>query len=378
MRKVFFRWIHGECILCVLYYGLRIRTLCHRITAIDMKRLRYISRAGQGLTKESIQEIARISAKKNKEKGLTGFLVHFTGLFFQILEGEDTIVDKLYFEKILKDPRHYDILCLGVEKIDKKSQFQDWSMKFIDIDDQTEIIPSVLKEVLLTLFTSQNILSQYTQPSVLNILKAGIDPTTITSNKENRIIMFADIANFTRLTELFPPKNVIRMVNQFIEFCTQRVVEQGGEINKIMGDNIMAYFDHTKSDHAVQAGLNILNDLEAYRTHQSNDPIIQYLYTGIGLAKGWVIEGNIGSELKKDYTLMGSAVNLASRIEGMTRSLQRPMIFSKEMAEELQSFSVEALGVHPIKGRLDAVPLFSVSECPTCAYDVIIKKLNQI
>jgi len=251
-------------------------------------------------------------------------------------------------------------------------------MKLIDIDDQTEIIPSVLQEVLLTLFTSQNILSQYTQPSVLNIFKAGIDPTTIRSHKENRIIMFADIANFTMLTELFPPQKVIRMVNQFIEFCTQRVIENGGEINKIMGDNIMAYFDHTKSHQAVQAGLSILNDLEVYREQQSDDPINQYLYTGIGLAKGWVIEGNIGSQSKKDYTLMGDAVNLASRIEGMTRSLQRPIVFSENIAQQLQTFSIEFLGAHPIKGKLKAVPLYSVASCPNCSYETITKRLNQL
>ncbi|MAA79578.1 MAG: family 3 adenylate cyclase [Deltaproteobacteria bacterium] len=343
-----------------------------------MKRLRYISRASKGLTKKEMQQIALTSSKRNKEKGLTGFLVHFSGLFFQILEGNDAIIDRLYFDKILKDPRHYDIVCLGVEYIEKESQFADWSMKLIDIDDQTEIIPSVLQEVLLTLFTSQNILSQYTQPSVLNIFKSGIDPTTITSHKENRIIMFADIANFTKLTELFPPHKVIRMVNQFIEFCTQRVVEYGGEINKIMGDNIMAYFDHTKSQQAVEAGLNILNDLESYREQQSDDSISQYLYTGIGLAKGWVIEGNIGSQSKKDYTLMGNAVNLASRIEGMTRSLQRPIVFSENIAKQLQHSSIEYLGAHLIKGKLKAVPLYSVKQCPPCSYDVITQSLNHL
>ncbi len=342
-----------------------------------MKRLRYISRASKDLTKSEIQNIAMTSARKNKEKGLTGFLVHFTGLFFQILEGEDAVIDRLYFDKILKDPRHYDIMCLGVEHIDKQSQFNDWSMKLIDIDDQNEIIPSVLQEVLLTLFKSQNILSQYTQPSVLNLFKAGIDPTTIRSKKEHRIIMFADIANFTLLTERFPPIKVIRMVNQFIEFCTHRVVEQGGEINKIMGDNIMAYFDHTKSHQAVEAGLNILNDLQAYRDSESHEPINQFLYTGIGLAKGWVIEGNIGSKSKKDYTLMGDAVNLAARIEGMTRSLRRPIVFSGNIATELPDSNVDSLGSHTIKGKVDKIPMYSITTCPECLYESITLKLNQ-
>jgi class 3 adenylate cyclase len=343
-----------------------------------MKRLRYISRASKGLTREDIQRIAQSSSQKNTEKGLTGFLVHFSGLFFQILEGEETVIDRLYFDKIIKDPRHYDILCLGVEYIEKESQFKDWSMKLIDIDEQTEVLPSVLQEVLLTLFKSQNILSQYTQPSVLNIFKSGIDPTTIESQRVNRIIMFADIANFTILTELFPPEEVIRMVNQFIEFCSQRVLEQGGEINKIMGDNVMAYFDHTKGRQAIEASLNILEDLEKYRHSQTEDPVIQYLYTGIGLAQGWVIEGNIGSQIKKDYTLMGDAVNLASRIEAMTRSLQRPIVFSENIARELKDLSIESLGVHMIKGKLNAVPLYSLQSCNACSYDAITKKLNQL
>ena len=343
-----------------------------------MKRLRYISRATEGLTKEDIQNIAERSAQKNKEKGLTGFLVHFSGLFFQILEGEDSIIDRLYFDKIIKDPRHYDILCLGVEHVDSYSKFKDWSMKLIDIDDNIEVIPSVLQEVLLTLFKSQQILSQYTQPSVLNIFKSGIDPTTIESQRVHRIIMFADIANFTTLTELFPPQEIIRMVNQFIDFCTQRVLEKGGEINKIMGDNVMAYFDCTKGKQAIEASLNILKDLKKIRHSEAESTMFQYLYTGIGLAQGWVIEGNIGSSSKKDYTIMGDAVNLASRIEAMTRNLEREIVFSKEIAQELVGYSVESLGGHMIKGKHEAVPLYSLKECSSFSYDSVTMKLNQL
>lgn len=341
-----------------------------------MKRLRYISRAAENLTRSDVQEIAKLSSETNKSKGLTGFLVYFEGIFFQILEGEEEAVDNLYFEKIIKDPRHYDILCLGVESVDSKSHFRDWSMKLIDISDKEEIISTVLQEVLITLFKSQSILSQYTQPSVLNIFNVGIDPTTIAPKRVNRIIMFADIANFTTLTELFPPQEVIRMVNQFIEFCTLRVRQQGGEITKIMGDKIMACFDHTLTDNAIEASFGILQDMKNLRFSVSNDSVSRFLYTGIGLSQGWVIEGNIGSQTKKDYTLMGDTVNIAARLESMTRVLERPIVFSESIANQISLFTVESLGVHPIKGKQDFATLYSVKECHPFSYDNISKTLN--
>jgi adenylate cyclase len=343
-----------------------------------MKRLKYISRAAETLSLSDVKEIAENASRKNTSKGLTGFLVYYNGIFFQVLEGEEETVDKLYFDKILKDPRHYDILCLGVEFIDSESRFKDWSMKLIDVSEQEDVISTVMQEVLLTLFKSQSILSQYTQPTVLDIFNSGLDPTKIAPRRVKRIIMFADIVNFTTLTERYPPEEVIQMVNHFVEICTKRVLQNKGEITKIMGDKIMACFDAGMGDQAIDASIGILKDMEQLRLSESEGSVNHHLYTGIGMSEGWVIEGNIGSRTKKDYTLMGDAVNLAARLEGITRDLNRQIVFSESIAQQLVRFSVEPLGSHPIKGKIETMSLYSIKSLPPFSYKTCSDALSRL
>ena len=149
-------------------------------------------------------------------------------------------------------------------------------------------------------------------------------------------------------------------------------------MTKIMGDKIMACFDEGKADSAIEASIAILQDMERFRLMGSNNAASRFLYTGIGLSQGCVIEGNIGSSAKKDYTLMGDTVNLAARLESMTRILDRPIVFSESIANQISRFSVESLGSHPIKGKQDFAPLFSTKECISFSYDKIKQRLNLI
>ena len=99
-----------------------------------MKRLTYISKFSHSLSRQEIEEIGIVSQRNNQRLNITGVLLTYQGIFFQILEGEEDLIESLY-EKILKDPRHHDILCLKNEEHITSRSFPDWSMQLIFLEE---------------------------------------------------------------------------------------------------------------------------------------------------------------------------------------------------------------------------------------------------
>ena len=115
-----------------------------------MKRLTYISNFSRSLSKKEIESIGNISQTNNSREGITGVLLSCNGIFFQILEGEEDRIDRLY-QRILHDDRHNQILCLKSELNVPERRFPDWSMEVILLDDNNDIILQPIKVLLQTL-----------------------------------------------------------------------------------------------------------------------------------------------------------------------------------------------------------------------------------
>ncbi len=105
-----------------------------------MKRIKYISRFAAPMTARDIERIAAQSAAKNRKLGITGLLMATGGVFFQVIEGPDDALDKLY-SRILRDPRHRDVLTLRVEEGNLTRLFPGWEMKKVDLDTATDLRP---------------------------------------------------------------------------------------------------------------------------------------------------------------------------------------------------------------------------------------------
>jgi adenylate cyclase len=151
------------------------------------------------------------------------------------------------------------------------------------------------------------------------------DPTRYDMRAENRVltIMFCDIRNFTRVSEQMSPEDLRSLVNQFFSGMTTVIRAHRGTLDKYIGDAIMAFWgapvdDPAHAAHAVQAALLMVERLGALNAElaQRGLPAIG---VGIGLNTGLVCVGDMGSSVRRSYTVMGDAVNLASRIEGLTR-----------------------------------------------------------
>jgi len=330
-----------------------------------MKRLTYISKFSRSLTKREIEGIGNISQTNNSREGITGVLLSCNGIFFQILEGEEDRIDRLY-EKILRDERHNQILCLKSELNITERRFPEWSMEVIALDENNDILMQPIKILLQTLGESQTILASYTQSGVLQAIEHGINPLTLKPRHTEKIILFSDVISFSGITEKLQVAEVVDLLNHFFTICTRAITARGGEVTKFIGDCVMAYFDGDRADESLQASLDILAELELLRNQAPANSPLRVLYIGIGLSKGIVLEGNIGSQTKKEYTVIGDAVNVAARIEALTRQLNRFLVFSASVRAGLSDrWKPVRLGDFHTKGRESIVEVYSVDDILT-------------
>lgn len=183
-------------------------------------------------------------------------------------------------------------------------------------------------------------------------------------------ILFADIEGFTRLVEDMPPVATMALLRRFHREMAEAVFEHGGTVDKFIGDGLMATFgavdgaDIDSADRARQATACALamqarlQRLNAERVAQG-DPA---LCMGIGLHLGSVTIGDIGSARRLEFAVLGDTVNLASRIEGLTRSLHADIVASDAIARNLDNGDVRLtdLGIHKPRGREGEVRLWGI------------------
>ena len=152
---------------------------------------------------------------------------------------------------------------------------------------------------------------------------------------ENRVlaVLFSDIRSFTTISESMPPDAIVESLNKYFEIMVDAITARSGIVDKYIGDAIMAFFGapvHTANDalKAVNAALDMLEKLEEFNEWQRNQGYEDF-HIGIGINYGVVTIGNIGSDKKMDYTVIGDMVNLASRLEGLTKLYKEPLLISE-------------------------------------------------
>jgi len=213
------------------------------------------------------------------------------------------------------------------------------------------------------LLMMNQILEKYTQPAVLKILNSGINPLDVQPHIVEKIVFFTDMVHFSTLSENLDMEKVVELVDVYLTICTNAITSHGGEVIKFIGDGAMAYFPVECVDHAIRAGLEILAKAESIRASAPGDSAVSLLYAGVGITQGKVTEGNIGSDIKKDYTILGDAVNIASRLEALTRQLSVPICISGDIkVNAREPWAFIDLGKHSVKGRDTLIDSYSVND----------------
>ena len=189
---------------------------------------------------------------------------------------------------------------------------------------------------------------------------------------ENRklAVLFSDIRSFTTISEAMRPDDLVLSLNRYFTQMVDIIMGKDGIIDKYIGDAIMAFFGapiHHDNDaaNALEAALSMVDALEEFNNHQIAQGKPAFI-TGIGINYGEVTVGNIGSERKMDYTVIGDMVNLASRLEGLTKPYKQPIVFSEFMFEQVVGvFPCRLLDAVAVKGKTKGVRIYTAKRTLT-------------
>jgi adenylate cyclase len=175
-------------------------------------------------------------------------------------------------------------------------------------------------------------------------------------------IMICDLRDFTRISDNWPRDDVIDLLNDYFDAISEPVARHGGEILKFMGDGLLAIFPLSEPSacanllHAVTEARLAMAALNEKNNGSGRAP----LNFGIGLHVGDVMYGNIGSRTRLDFTVIGPAVNMASRLETLTKQLGKPVLLSRAFADFVErDFDLEHVGEHSVRGFSDPIELFA-------------------
>ena len=189
------------------------------------------------------------------------------------------------------------------------------------------------------------------------------------SNSETRqvAILFSDIRSFTKISENTQAREMVNFLNEYFALMCNEIVKEGGNVDKFIGDAIMAIFGAPKtlenaSANAVSAALRMIKTLPRVDTSSITLPDIGF-GAGIGINFGECVVGNIGFQDKLDYTVIGDTVNLASRLEGITKYYHQSLIVSEYVYERAKdNFIFRKADSVRVKGKDQPVGLYTVYE----------------
>ncbi|MEL7035157.1 MAG: GAF domain-containing protein [Cyanobacteria bacterium J06592_8] len=205
---------------------------------------------------------------------------------------------------------------------------------------------------------------RYMTPGVAERVMALGEDGLMKGERKEVTILFSDIRGYTTLTEDLDASDVVTLLNQYFETMVEAVFFHEGTLDKFIGDALMAVFGAPlplRQNHAwmgVKSALDMRRRLKEFNRSRPNEPQIRI---GIGMSSGEVVSGNIGSQKRMDYTVIGDGVNLSSRLEQLTKTYGCDIILS-EMTYELcgDKIWVRELDRVRVKGKMKAVNIYEL------------------
>jgi len=196
----------------------------------------------------------------------------------------------------------------------------------------------------------------YLSESVMTEMLEHPEQLKLGGEKRELTVLFSDIRGFTGIAERTPPEALVRFVNGYLTPMTNIVFEEGGTLDKYIGDALMAFWGApvAQPDHALRAcraAMRFLAELERLRPRWRAEGVGE-VEIGVGVNTGPMVVGNMGSDVRFDYTVMGDAVNLASRLEGANKLFGTRVLLSEETHALVRSeVCARRLGAIRVRGK---------------------------
>jgi adenylate cyclase len=225
--------------------------------------------------------------------------------------------------------------------------------------------------------------SHYISPALVEKLVKNTEVLKLGGEMRDMSVLFCDIRGFTSISEQLDAGHLTQFINQFLTSMTQVILNAKGTIDKYIGDCIMALWSAPLEDvdHALNActaalkmldALTLFNNQQKVIAQQENRPFIE-VHVGIGINSGICCVGNMGSNIRFDYSVLGDNVNLASRLEGQSKNYGVNIIISEytlasmKTRQQHEYFAILELDLIRVKGKLQPVRIYTVLGAATVA-----------
>lgn len=252
------------------------------------------------------------------------------------------------------------VKCIGKGDFSTRSTL-DTRDEFRELSNAINVMAKGLEERERLKVGFARYVSQYALEELLKLDK----PISLEGERKKVTLLFSDIRDFTSLAEELPPEEVLKLLNEYFTEMIEVIFNYGGTLDKFIGDGMMVEFgapldDNLQELHALLAAIHMQLHLDKLCDKWEKEGK-KRLSMGIGIHTGLAVIGNIGSELRMEYTAIGDTVNVASRLEQYTKKIEKAIIISKSVYEKVKDhFTFEDLKEIEIPGRKGIIQAYSI------------------
>jgi len=211
--------------------------------------------------------------------------------------------------------------------------------------------------------------SSYVDPAVASTIWERRNELSLAGEERFATVMFTDIRSFTAISAGKPPAEVLGWLNQYLSAMDEVIRQHGGFLNKFIGDGLMIIFGlpltrgvSEDAQQALRAAIAMLRRVDLLNQQNAGNPDTPKLRIGIGMHTGRLMAGSIGSVSRQEYSVIGSTVNLASRLESLNKQFKTEILISESTYQFVRdSFEgLRSLGLAAVAGLSEPVPVFTI------------------
>ncbi len=214
--------------------------------------------------------------------------------------------------------------------------------------------------------TIKNIFGKYIDKKLVD--KILQEKSQLKGVRKEVVVFYIDMQEFTKFTEQTPPEEVVSTLNQFFTIAIDAIIKHDGIVDKLIGDAVLSLFgaieqDGKEAEKSVLAAIEFILNLRKFNEERKQKGLLIEIKAGTTIHIGEVIVGNIGHQERMEFTVVGDAVNTASRMQLYNRQFNIPLLFTKEVVEKLpkEKFETKFVSKVNVRGKIQSIELYTLA-----------------